>query len=149
MNVPSSSEKSRRHSSAGLSKSCVSISSSASRASADGARLRCVELATGKVRWMNEGFGCANMILAEGRLITLSEDGDLLLLEANPDEYKELARIHVLRPDYLRERGGFSLPSHTTALKRALGDTGARLVVIDDHGSIARGMGGRNLADEH
>jgi outer membrane protein assembly factor BamB len=61
-----------------------------------GARLRCAELATGKVRWTNEGFGCANMILAEGRLITLSEEGDLLLLETNPDEYKELARIHVL-----------------------------------------------------
>jgi hypothetical protein len=58
--------------------------------------LRCAELATGKVRWTNEGFGCANKILAEGRLITLSEEGDLLLLETNPDEYKELARIHVL-----------------------------------------------------
>jgi len=61
-----------------------------------GARLRCVELASGKVRWTKEGFGCANMILAEGRLITLSEDGDLFLLEANPDDYKELARSHVL-----------------------------------------------------
>ena len=62
----------------------------------EGPRLRCVELATGKVRWTKEGFGCANMILAEGRLITLSENGDLVLLEANPDEYKESARIHVL-----------------------------------------------------
>jgi outer membrane protein assembly factor BamB len=61
-----------------------------------GARLRCVELATGKVRWTKEGFGCANMVLVEGRLITLNEDGDLLLLEANPDEYKQLARVHVL-----------------------------------------------------
>jgi outer membrane protein assembly factor BamB len=61
-----------------------------------GAQLRCVELATGKVRWTKEGSGCANMILAEGRLITLNEDGDLLLLEASPDNYKELARAHVL-----------------------------------------------------
>jgi outer membrane protein assembly factor BamB len=61
-----------------------------------GARLRCVELASGKVRWTKEGFGCANMILTEGRLITLSEDGDLFLLEANPDDYKELARCRVL-----------------------------------------------------
>ena len=36
------------------------------------------------------------MILAEGRLIALSEEGDLFLLGANPDGYKELARIHVL-----------------------------------------------------
>jgi len=62
----------------------------------EGARLRCIELATGKVRWTKEGFGCANMILAENHLLTLSEHGDLLLLEANPDEYKELARVHVL-----------------------------------------------------
>jgi outer membrane protein assembly factor BamB len=62
----------------------------------EGARLRCAELTTGKVRWTKEGFGCANMILAEGRLITLSENGDLFLLQANPDEYKELARTHVL-----------------------------------------------------
>ena len=61
-----------------------------------GARVRCVELASGKVRWTKEGFGCANMILTEGRLITLGEDGDLRLLEANPDDYKELARSHVL-----------------------------------------------------
>jgi outer membrane protein assembly factor BamB len=60
------------------------------------AQLRCVEWATGKVRWTKEGFGCANMILAEGKLITLSENGDLMLLEANPDDYKELARFHVL-----------------------------------------------------
>jgi hypothetical protein len=61
-----------------------------------GARLRCIELATGKVRWTKEGFGCANIIIAEGRLIALNEDGDLILLQASPDDYKELARVHVL-----------------------------------------------------
>jgi outer membrane protein assembly factor BamB len=61
-----------------------------------GARLRCVELATGKVRWTQEGFGCASMILADGRLIALTENGDLVLLQANPDAYKEVARVPVL-----------------------------------------------------
>jgi hypothetical protein len=36
------------------------------------------------------------MILAEGRLIALNEDGDLTLIEPTPDAYKELARVHVL-----------------------------------------------------
>jgi outer membrane protein assembly factor BamB len=61
-----------------------------------GAQLRCVELATGKVQWTQAGFGCANMILADGKLIALSEEGDLILLEPNPESYKELARVHVL-----------------------------------------------------
>jgi hypothetical protein len=36
------------------------------------------------------------MILADGKLIALSEDGDLILLEPSPESYKELARVHVL-----------------------------------------------------
>lgn len=59
-------------------------------------RLRCLELATGKVQWTRPGFGCATMILANGRLIALSEGGDLILLELSPESYKELARVHVL-----------------------------------------------------
>jgi outer membrane protein assembly factor BamB len=61
-----------------------------------GARLRCVELKTGKVRWTQEGFGCASMILSEGRLIALTERGDLVLVEATPAAYREKARAAVL-----------------------------------------------------
>jgi outer membrane protein assembly factor BamB len=82
-----------------------------------GAQLRCVELATGRVRWTQAGFGCANMILADGKLIALSEDGDLILLEPSPESYKELARVHVL-----------SRPSRAPL---ALAD--GRLYARDDH----------------
>jgi len=61
-----------------------------------GAHFRCVELRTGKVQWTKERFGCASLILAEGRLIALTEHGDLVLLEANPEAYRELARATVL-----------------------------------------------------
>ena len=61
-----------------------------------GAKLRCVELMTGKVRWTKTGFGCASIILADGQLITLNDAGDLVLIAANPDEYKEKARAVVL-----------------------------------------------------
>jgi outer membrane protein assembly factor BamB len=61
-----------------------------------GASLRCVELKTGKVQWTKEGFGCASILLAEGRLIAMTERGDLVLLEATPREYREKARAAVL-----------------------------------------------------
>jgi outer membrane protein assembly factor BamB len=62
----------------------------------EGPRLRCVEWKTGKVRWTQEGFGCGSMVLADGRLYVLTEAGDLVLVAATPDGYRELGRAHVL-----------------------------------------------------
>ena len=62
----------------------------------EGARLRCVEWKAGKVRWTREDFGCGSLLLADGRLIALTEAGDLVLLEATPEAYRELARATVL-----------------------------------------------------
>jgi outer membrane protein assembly factor BamB len=61
-----------------------------------GARLRCVELLTGKVRWTNEDFGCGSMVLADGKLLILSEKGDLVLVVSTPKAYRERARAKVL-----------------------------------------------------
>lgn len=63
----------------------------------EGARLRCVEWKTGKVRWSREGFGCAALILAEGRLLALTEGGELVLVDATADAYREKARAPVLK----------------------------------------------------
>ena len=62
----------------------------------EGARLRCVEMKSGKVQWTSENFGCGSMILADGNLVILSEDGDLVLAKATPEKYQELARAAVL-----------------------------------------------------
>jgi len=62
----------------------------------EGARLRCVEWKTGKVRWTEERFGCASLVWAEGNLIVLNERGELLLVEATPEGYREKARAAVL-----------------------------------------------------
>jgi outer membrane protein assembly factor BamB len=62
-----------------------------------GARLRCVELKTGRVKWQKERFGCASLILADGRLIALTEGGDLVLIEPTPEGYREASRAAVLR----------------------------------------------------
>src|SRR5579872_379167 len=43
----------------------------------EGGRLRCIEWKTGKVRWTQENFGCASLLLADGHIIALKEDGEL------------------------------------------------------------------------
>lgn len=52
--------------------------------------LRCVELATGKVQWSQEDFGCAHAILAGDKILFVGVDGKLTLIAANPDRYQEL-----------------------------------------------------------
>ncbi len=63
-----------------------------------GPNLRCVELKSKKVLWEKTRFGCGTMVLAEGRLILLTERGELLLIDASPASYRELARAAVF-PD--------------------------------------------------
>ncbi len=61
-----------------------------------GSRLRCVAWATGEVRWQNVDMGKGAVALADGRLIVLTEDGDLVLAEATPKEYREKGRCRPL-----------------------------------------------------
>jgi len=62
----------------------------------EGARFRCVEWKSGKVRWTQEGFGCGSLVLADGHLLVLTEAGDLVSVEATPEAYREKARAKVL-----------------------------------------------------
>ena len=66
------------------------------RQDVEGGRLRCVEMKSGDVKWTAEGYNCGSMILADGKLVILTEDGDLVLAKASPDKYEELARATVL-----------------------------------------------------
>lgn len=63
----------------------------------EGARLRCIDAKAGKVAWSKEGFGCGTIILAGDQLLILTEQGELVLAEASPKAYRELARARVLR----------------------------------------------------
>jgi outer membrane protein assembly factor BamB len=58
--------------------------------------LKCVDLATGKIKWTKAGFGPGGINLVDGNLLVLSDAGDLVLVKAAPDAYTELARSHVL-----------------------------------------------------
>jgi outer membrane protein assembly factor BamB len=57
--------------------------------------MKCVELSTGKVMWKHPGFGQGNVILVGDRLVALAEDGNLVIVEATPDAYKEIARTRA------------------------------------------------------
>ncbi|MDD5261293.1 MAG: PQQ-binding-like beta-propeller repeat protein [Methylacidiphilales bacterium] len=61
--------------------------------------LKCVEIATGKVMWVQSGFGQGNAIVAGGKVLALSDKGDLVVVEPAPDAYKELGRFTVVKGD--------------------------------------------------
>jgi outer membrane protein assembly factor BamB len=60
------------------------------------APLKCVDIATGEVKWSQGGFGMGGCTLVDGRVLVLSDAGDLVLVKATPDGYTEEARSHVL-----------------------------------------------------
>jgi outer membrane protein assembly factor BamB len=60
------------------------------------AMLKCVELSTGKVRWSHEGIGSGALMAAAGKLIVLSDSGELLVAKASPDGFQPTARAKVL-----------------------------------------------------
>jgi outer membrane protein assembly factor BamB len=62
----------------------------------EGGRLRCIDWKTGKVRWSADGYGCGSLIAADGKLLVMSEGGDLVLVEPTPEACREKARAHVL-----------------------------------------------------
>ncbi|MFM8877613.1 MAG: PQQ-binding-like beta-propeller repeat protein [Verrucomicrobiota bacterium] len=56
----------------------------------------CVEADTGTIRWRQTGFNqYASTIASGSRLLVLNDAGEVLLLEANPDRYRELGRFQA------------------------------------------------------
>ena len=58
--------------------------------------LKCMDLKTGAVRWEQPGFGAGQVILAGKHLLALADDGQLVVAEAAPEAYKEVARFKAL-----------------------------------------------------
>ncbi len=59
-------------------------------------RLVCMDAATGQEKWAHRGLGCGSLMVANGKLLILSDDGYLVLAAASPAGYQELARTKVL-----------------------------------------------------
>jgi outer membrane protein assembly factor BamB len=58
--------------------------------------LKCIDLKTGNERWRSRGMGKGGVIVADGKLIVLTERGELVIAQATPSKYSELARTQVL-----------------------------------------------------
>jgi hypothetical protein len=61
-----------------------------------GQGLKCVEFATGKVAWTAADPTWGNLMLADGKLIIVTQSGELIVAKASPEKYEELARAHPL-----------------------------------------------------
>jgi hypothetical protein len=60
--------------------------------------LRCVEVETGKELWKKGGVGVYHASLlrtGDGKLLMLEEKGNLVLLQPDPKQYRELARARI------------------------------------------------------
>jgi outer membrane protein assembly factor BamB len=59
-------------------------------------QLACIDLETGNVRWKQGGLGCGALMAAGDKLVIFSEKGELVIAQASPESYKELARGQIL-----------------------------------------------------
>jgi outer membrane protein assembly factor BamB len=65
----------------------------------DEALLSCVDVATGEVKWKKRrtpAFGHGQIILIGDMILVLSETGEVALVEATPEKYREVAQIQAL-----------------------------------------------------
>ena len=60
--------------------------------------LRAVEPQTGEVLWVERRFRTGSLLLAGSTLIVMRETGELTLVDANGEDYVELATAQVLDP---------------------------------------------------
>ena len=59
--------------------------------------LRCFDANTQKVLWSKKDFAFGTMIQADGKFVTLTTDGELILWKPDSKRYQELARTTVFR----------------------------------------------------
>ncbi|QDT66534.1 PQQ-binding-like beta-propeller repeat protein [Calycomorphotria hydatis] len=57
--------------------------------------LICMDWETGDVKWKERGLSLGSLMIADGKLVMLSDTGMLTIAEARPDEYVQLAQTEV------------------------------------------------------
>lgn len=65
----------------------------------DDVNLQCIELATGKAQWKKRrqpSFGHGQVLLVGEHLLVLTEEGEVVLVAADPDEYRELGQFAAI-----------------------------------------------------
>jgi outer membrane protein assembly factor BamB len=64
----------------------------------DGGILACIDLKDGKRKWKGGRYGHGQLVLLPDQdlLLVVSEEGEMALVEATPDQFKELARLPAI-----------------------------------------------------
>lgn len=62
----------------------------------DESTLKCLDFETGQEKWANKNLGKGSLMLADGKLIVLSERGKLIVAEPSPKAFKPIASAQVL-----------------------------------------------------
>src|SRR5262249_2386056 len=65
----------------------------------DGRILACIDLKEGKRKWKGGRYGNGQLVLLPDQdlLLVLSEEGELALVGATPDQFRELARFPAIK----------------------------------------------------
>ncbi len=58
--------------------------------------LKCVNWKTGELSWTERDLGCGALVATQEHLIILSDEGELLLADLDPQSFKERGRLKVL-----------------------------------------------------
>ncbi len=61
-----------------------------------GGSLKCIEFKTGKQLWEEKSIGTGALTAADGKLIVLSESGELVIAKATPEGYQPLSSAKIL-----------------------------------------------------
>jgi len=62
-----------------------------------GGKLVCLDYKTGQKKWTQAGMGTGSLMLADGKLIILSESGRLVIAKASPEKFEQLASAQILK----------------------------------------------------
>ena len=58
--------------------------------------LKCVEVATGQIKWEQPGFGAGNVLVVNGQIVALSDKGEVVVAKATPEAYTEITRAKII-----------------------------------------------------
>ena len=59
-------------------------------------QLVCMNHATGEVAWEQNGHGCGSLMIVDGKLLILSDKGEIVIAKATPKGYEKLATSRFL-----------------------------------------------------
>ena len=58
--------------------------------------LACIDASTGDLKWKGGRYGYGQLLLAGDKLVVITEDGELVLVDATPEGHRELARVSAI-----------------------------------------------------